>query len=267
MPGAAALAGENVSVRFFMYTDHALDHNWFRKCPAFQQLRSSSENDNLAEVGMRHALLHSTLRVHSPDLAQLFFVPIFEFASHRIGECENTTHQTRMESAYQTLIASPYWKRYHGKDHMFASSAWNFVPFTMVSLLARSLHVSLQPFMHALSVPTSSRVRPSHAGFLLRPLCRVTSRPAGWHDSPTHCVIASSVGTRVDHCFQDPAWEHASSLFRGKRIRLRCMPTLHHPVQSRSARCLRTLRAPSMSAAQDNTSVVPSAHLQRRASA
>lgn len=121
---------------FYMYTDRALDHGWFINCPAFHFLRFSSENDNLAEVGMRRALLNSPLRVLSPDAALLFYVPVFEFASYRIGVCANTTHTMRMEAAYQALLSSPYWKRYNGSDHMFASSAWSFGSFSMASFVA-----------------------------------------------------------------------------------------------------------------------------------
>ena len=82
------------AVRFFMYVEPALDHgSWFKKCDAFHAIRASSNNDNLAEVGLRHSLLQSPLRVPSPELAQIFYVPVFEFAvlgfpllhRHRIG--------------------------------------------------------------------------------------------------------------------------------------------------------------------------------------
>ncbi|KAL1520355.1 hypothetical protein AB1Y20_021945 [Prymnesium parvum] len=104
--GHGPSGGTNLSVRFYMYTDRALDHGWFDGCPSFQALRSSSNNDNLAEVGLRRSLLSSPLRVHSPQEARLFYVPVFEFASFAMGECANTTHPQRMAAAHAALQAS-----------------------------------------------------------------------------------------------------------------------------------------------------------------
>lgn len=147
-----------------MYEDPELDHGWFKKCPAFHTLRSSSNNDNLAEVGLRHALHHSKYRVRSPEHANLFYVPVFEFASYLIGTCENTNHTARMDAAYKALMASPYWKRHRGSDHFFASSAWSVSSSrrrTMASrmmMLAHALKYSIVGRYKSGPFPPLSRV-------------------------------------------------------------------------------------------------------------
>jgi len=131
------------TMRFYMYDQPALDHGWFRShCPAFSAMRTSSHNDNLAEVGLRHSLLHSPLRVFAPELAQLFYVPVFEYASYMLGECANTTHRQRMSDAHTALLSSPYWQRNRGADHFFSSSAWSFGP--------KNLAYRMQPLSQAL---------------------------------------------------------------------------------------------------------------------
>ena len=151
----------NTSVRFFMYDDPALDHGWFRSCESFLAVRASSNNDNLAEVGLRRSLLHSPLRVHSPELAQLFYVPVFEFASFLIGECANTTHASRMTKAHAALVASPYFRRHQGADHFFASSAWSYGVSNMahrMQRLAGALKNSIVGRYKGGSLPWPSRV-------------------------------------------------------------------------------------------------------------
>ena len=45
----------------YVYEQRELDHGWMRQCSGFDKIRLSSQNDNLAEVGMRDALLQSEL--------------------------------------------------------------------------------------------------------------------------------------------------------------------------------------------------------------
>lgn len=125
-PPPPRLAQHNVSVSFFMYTDRAIDHSWFRSCPTFRALRASSQNDNLGEVGLRQSLRSSARRVLDPAQAQIFYVPVFEFASAHMGECNGTTHKTRMNAAADALSASRWYQRHQGQDHIFASTAWSF---------------------------------------------------------------------------------------------------------------------------------------------
>ena len=75
---------------------------------------------------MRDALLQSELRVRDPAQALLFYVPVFEFASAHLGACGNTSHGTRMAAANTALLASPWWQRHGGRDHLLASSAFSF---------------------------------------------------------------------------------------------------------------------------------------------
>ena len=120
------MASSDSNPTVFVYEQSELNHGWLKACDGFEKIRISSQNDNLAEVGMREALLASELRVRDPAQALLFYVPVFEFASAHLGTCGNTTHTTRMAAANTALLASPWWKRHGGRDHLLASSAFSF---------------------------------------------------------------------------------------------------------------------------------------------
>ena len=116
----------------YIYTEPELDHSWLHGCKAFRELLSSSEVGNLAEVGIRHALASSVLRVRNPADASLFFVPIFEYASQKVNDtCRGadgnaSSHRQRVALAAAKLSASPWWQRYRGADHAFATSAYSY---------------------------------------------------------------------------------------------------------------------------------------------
>ena len=124
-PCVMAVASSSPTV--YIYEQPELDHGWLRSCSGFDQIRLSSQNDNLAEVGMRAALLQSEARVLDPAQALLFYVPVFEFASAHLGACGNSSsHAARMAAANAALLASPWWQRHRGRDHLLASSAFSF---------------------------------------------------------------------------------------------------------------------------------------------
>ena len=102
------MASSDSNPTVFVYEQSELNHGWLKACDGFEKIRLSSQNDNLAEVGMREALLASELRVRDPAQALLFYVPVFEFASAHLGTCGNTTHTTRMAAANTALLASPW---------------------------------------------------------------------------------------------------------------------------------------------------------------
>ena len=149
----AALPVANLSA-FFMYTGRALDHSWLRACPAFAPLRHSVNDSNTAEVGVHKLLRRHPLRVTDPSAATLFYVPIFEYTSYTIGECNGTTHRSRMEAARDELLASPAWLRRGGADHFFATSAWSISHHPALSLASR-----LQPLTHMLSCGVAGRYK------------------------------------------------------------------------------------------------------------
>ena len=57
-----------------------------------------------------------------PRLATLFFVPVWEVASGRLGECAGGTHEARMARAAEALAASPHFRASRGRDHFLVSS-------------------------------------------------------------------------------------------------------------------------------------------------
>ena len=67
-----------------------------------------------------------------PAHASLFFVPIFEYASQKVNDtCRGadgnaSSHRQRVALAAAKLSASPWWQRYRGADHAFATSAYSY---------------------------------------------------------------------------------------------------------------------------------------------
>eukprot|EP00966_Prymnesium_polylepis_P018186 419568-Prymnesium_polylepis.1 len=109
---------------FYMYTNPALDFGWMRECAGFAELRRTWYRERLGEVSMRDQLERHPLRTRRPREAALFFVPIWEVTSFRIGDCNGTTHPGRMLRAANALRASPYYaaRSPKGFDHFVVST-------------------------------------------------------------------------------------------------------------------------------------------------
>ncbi|EOD15178.1 hypothetical protein EMIHUDRAFT_225873 [Emiliania huxleyi CCMP1516] len=118
-------------VPFFIYTERALCHAWLRQCDGFDSLAHSVNDANLAEVGLYEALRHHPWRVRDASDAQVFYVPVFEFTSHTLGECNGSSHEARMSDLHRALLSSPHYQRSGGLDHIFASTAWSAPWLTM----------------------------------------------------------------------------------------------------------------------------------------
>ena len=121
------------TVRFYLYSEPELDHAWLMSCAGFEALRLSVASEKLAEVGLRRQLGRHPLRMHSPHLATVFYVPVFEYVSTTLGAVRNCSarpgppsllhsHHARMVAAAATLRQSLHWQRCFGCDHVFASS-------------------------------------------------------------------------------------------------------------------------------------------------
>ena len=118
----------------FMYTEPELDHSWLMSCAGFDELSLSVASEKLAEVGLRRQMAHHPMRVHNPRKATVFYLPVFEFVSDRLGAVHNCSarpdvppallrsHHARMAAAAAMLRKSPHWQRCFGCDHVFASS-------------------------------------------------------------------------------------------------------------------------------------------------
>ena len=77
------------TVRFYMYSEPELDHAWLMSCAGFEALRLSVASEKLAEVGLRGQMGRHPLRVHSPHMATVFYLPVFEFVSATLGAARN----------------------------------------------------------------------------------------------------------------------------------------------------------------------------------
>ena len=139
---------------FFMYTHPALDHTWLRRCSGFAALRHSVNDSNTAEVGTHRVLHRHPARTLDASAAKLFYVPVFEYSSYSIGDCNGTTHRSRMTAAAAELRASASWLRHGGADHFFVTSAWSLSGSPTLSLAAR-----MQPLNHALGCGSAGRYK------------------------------------------------------------------------------------------------------------
>ena len=138
---------------FYMYTHPALDHSWLRNCEGFAALRHSVNDSNTAEVGVHRLLRRHSARVMHASHARLFYVPVFEYTSYTIGECNGTSHRGRMEAARDALQASQAFRRNNGADHFFATSAWS-IPGT-----PDALHARMQPLSTLLMCGIAGRYK------------------------------------------------------------------------------------------------------------
>jgi hypothetical protein len=134
-------------VRFFMYDHATLNHHWLRHCPRFRELRSASQAENTAEVGLHRVLTHHPARTWNASEAGLFYVPIFEYTSNKLKNCSSggsshahlqrlprglaESHTARMSAARDALLASPHWHAHGGRDHFWASTAFSAHSYTL----------------------------------------------------------------------------------------------------------------------------------------
>jgi hypothetical protein len=141
---------------FFMYTSRALDHEWLQGCAGFHDYLQTSQRENLGEVHMRRLLARHPLRTHNPDRARMFFVPIFEYASYALDDCNGSTHSARMTAARDELVASSHWRQHRGLDHIFVSTAWSYASRTRPF---RTMWSRMAPLSEALRCAMAGRYK------------------------------------------------------------------------------------------------------------
>ena len=128
--------------RFYVYSHPSLDHAWLSSCAGFEALASSAHARFQVEVGLSDVLRRHPLRTRDAAQATLFYVPIFEYTSLRLGNIDTSkcaalgarkhagaaalsTHGERMVAASRALVSSAHWLRSAGRDHFFATTSFN----------------------------------------------------------------------------------------------------------------------------------------------
>ena len=207
---ASAASASAALPAFYMYEHPALDHSWLRRCDRFEPLRLSVNDSNTAEVGVAQvrseerrvqaqtagltalwsAVRSQVLRRHpsrtlDPSAASLFFVPVYEYSSYSIGDCDGTTHRTRMEAAEAALRSSAPYGRNGGADHFFATSAW--------SISGSSL---------SLCAPPRLLTRMQHAACSTQHACTTAGRPHARAPPLTDCSMSRRRGARGSRQFR-----------------------------------------------------------------
>mmetsp|Transcript_28797 Transcript_28797/g.73939 ORF Transcript_28797/g.73939 Transcript_28797/m.73939 type:complete len:247 (+) Transcript_28797:139-879(+) len=88
-----------------------------------------STDDQAAEVAMLKMLHQHPARVHDPDQAVLFVLPILPYVSFIAGECNGETHERRMSRAATFLQREPAWLRVGGHDHLIITNTFRVRTF------------------------------------------------------------------------------------------------------------------------------------------
>jgi hypothetical protein len=115
-PGAL---GDRGGLPFYIYPEVAFDQSAALEChPGWLY------DDQAAEVAMLKLLRSHPARVHTPEAAKLFVVPIMPYVSSAAGLCHGETHDKRMSRAATALRNSPWLKRRQGHDHLLVTNTF-----------------------------------------------------------------------------------------------------------------------------------------------
>lgn len=112
---------------FYMHLP-PIDMSWLRECNGFNAV---FENDisKFSEVLAYDVLRQHPARTYNSTNASLFYIPIWEWTSMRIGLCRNTTHRQRMDRVAEELGHTSSYKE-RAKDHFWITSASQASRFT-----------------------------------------------------------------------------------------------------------------------------------------
>ena len=134
---------------------------WIGTCPGFRSMLSSWEDLNLGEFFAYEALKTHHWRTRDANRAHLFYIPLWEFASFKVGTCRNTTHADRMNAFAASLISTEHWKRKNGSDHFFITTAYSYGSHSLRARLGRNLSTALHNGIvgrYKNALPLASRV-------------------------------------------------------------------------------------------------------------
>jgi hypothetical protein len=92
------------------------------------------------QVAMLALLRRHPARVHDPDEATLFVVPMMPYVSMAAGDCLGESHAQRMSRGAAALTRSPYLLRRGGHDHLLITNTFRVRAFGtwLKSLLANA---------------------------------------------------------------------------------------------------------------------------------
>lgn len=120
-------------VTVYVYKDPALDQTDLIGCyreafgvsPWLDERRDSAQD--MAEIWLHRAMLEHPWRVHDPDLADIFFIPLYPVVSFKLLKLKRykcgLSHDKRLKNAMDYLeTKSIYFKKFGGADHVIACS-------------------------------------------------------------------------------------------------------------------------------------------------
>ena len=108
---------------FYIYEN--LDFSWLRTCPNFQKV--FTRISEFSEVLAYDVFINHPQRSFSIENSSLFYIPIWEWTSLRVGSCRNTTHKQRMNNASYILEHNEFFNK-NKKKHFWITSAAQATP-------------------------------------------------------------------------------------------------------------------------------------------
>lgn len=127
--------------------------SWLKRCAGFHELINSADGEGMQEVHLYSSLRAHPYRTRDASTASLFYIPLWEYASFRLGTCNGTSHADRMASAHAALQRSPYFRRSAGADHFWASSMAIEVTYAPVKPAARWLKYRIAEYVDKRGAP------------------------------------------------------------------------------------------------------------------
>ena len=262
-----------VAPPFYIYRDRAFEFDHLLEC-----VPHWLHDDQSAEVAMLRLLRTHASRVHDPEAAQLFILPVLPYVSHVAGECFGETHEQRMLRAAIALYRSPHLSRHQGRDHLLVTNTFRvrtFAPWFKNLLKNATVGWFEQPAahsgvgtLHKLAFWRCTVVVP----YLANPYCAV-QREASAPEVDSRLLMAPSkreaglgaageTGRPTDSIFFQGSYSAAHHL-RTRFAELQHLPGAHISDVPRSTpvACLAAPTRPSTAAAAPAAAVAPTAEV------
>jgi hypothetical protein len=113
----------------------------------FPWQKEKEDAQDSADIWLHYAFKSHPLRTYDPEEADIFFVPFLLRISHAVGdkrECAGTKSHAERVSQFETALeSSPFYKRKHGRDHLFVCQSWECASYMCNSRIPKLLQQGL----------------------------------------------------------------------------------------------------------------------------
>jgi hypothetical protein len=114
--GTAAIA-----VPFYIYAEAHFD--WIHTCPSQEEpLGEHKLFKHGNDAWFAEQIQEHPWRVHDPEAAMIFVVPVMLTWSSRNKKCRGRSAGSLLKHISMSVLNKPYWRRHNGTDHMVVST-------------------------------------------------------------------------------------------------------------------------------------------------